>query len=154
MAHILVVDAETPIRALTRRSLIMERHDVIDVGTGADALAALRSRIFDVIVIDVDLPDMDGYDLVESIGLRPDSLGTPVIVVTGRDDPVDELRAAGSGVMDRLIKPVGFGQLISAVRRILDVDREKLDDLRVMRSEAADLYRKTIDLTNEARQRT
>ena len=154
MAHILVVDAETPIRALTARSLILERHDVVDVGTGAEALAAIAARVFDAIVIDADVPDMDSADLLAAMARHPGTRATPVVLLTTNDDPDEELRAAQLGVIERLVKPVGFGQLIATVRRLLAQDRGSVEELRVRRVGAADLYRSSIDLTNQARQRT
>ena len=151
MARILVVDAERPIRAFIRRLLILEGHDVLDVGSSADALTA-ADGIFDLIVTDVEgFDDVDGYDLLDQIRAR--ATHTPVIVVTARDDTEGALREAKAGVIDHVSKPILFGSLTSAVRRVLEADPKMLEDLRVTKTGVADLYRDAIELTRSARGR-
>ncbi|HEX9774316.1 MAG TPA: response regulator [Actinomycetota bacterium] len=121
MARLLVIDAATPIRALTRRTLAMDGHEVVDVGTAEDVFKALlNDRTFDLILLDVDLADRDGYDMLEDIRRLPAGATTPVIVLTS-DLSVEALEIEERlDVIARVVKPFGFGDLKLAVNSVVE----------------------------------
>lgn len=153
MARILVVDPEAPVRALTRRILVMDNHEVVDVTTAADALGAMALNRFDLVLTEVDLDDAPGTTLLDRIRETPAGEALPVIVTSARDDARTAVAEAQAGVLDHLTKPFGFGQLKAAVDRILSSAPEQLDELRVMRTEAAEAYKGAIDLETGTRSR-
>lgn len=136
MARILVVDADAPVRALTRRILVLEDHDVTDVASGSDALAAVARDRFDVILLDVDLPGEKGYDVLDRLRALDDNVA--IIVVAAGTTANGSLREARAGAIDHITKPFGFGELKSAVERVVSSTPEQLRELRVIRSNAAD----------------
>jgi len=150
MARILVVDPEAPVRALTRRILVMDGHEVVDVGTGGEALALL-TQPFDVMLVDVAVPDIDGNDLLDAIRLTPCGFVAPMIVTSAPGDAEGAIREARAGVLDRVDKPFGFGAIQSAIRRALESTPKQLDDLRVIRTVAADAYGSAHRLREAAR---
>ena len=145
MARILLLEGDSPVRTLTRRILVMEGYDVVDVSLARDALRVIDEATFDLAVVDVDAADGQSYELLDTLHTRPETSSMPVIVTSAADDPDGVIREARAGVVDHLRKPYGFGQLASAVRRVLESDPADLADLRVIRN-AADLYRDTFEL--------
>lgn len=114
MSRILVVEDDPATRRLLNRALEADCHDVEEAATGAQAVAATRSGAFDLIVLDLVLPDMSGIHVLEQLlAERPDSR---VIVVSGvqlgeaRDD------ALRSGALDFLSKPFAVNELVARVR--------------------------------------
>lgn len=153
MARILLLEGDSPVRTLTRRILVMEGYDVVDVSLTNDALRVMEEATFDLAVIDVDVANDQGYELLDILHARTETASMPVIVTSSADDPDGVIREARAGVVDRLRKPYGFGQLASAVRRVLERDPAELADLRVIRSNAADLYRETFELARTIKKR-
>jgi DNA-binding NtrC family response regulator len=148
MARILVVEPADPIRALTRRILILEGHDVVDVATATAALDAASGSAFDLVVTEIDVPDMDGFEFIDR--LHAVIAEIPIVVTTARDDAEASLAEAKAGIVDRVAKPFGFGQLSSAVARVLSAEPGQLEELRVIRRNAAESYRSVIKLEQEA----
>ena len=114
---ILVVDDDRVIREALRLILEMDGYRVLTARDGAEALVVLRSQPVDSIVADVTMPQMDGYQLYESVNANPQWASIPFLFLTGcrlegkmRDDK-------RLGVGDYLAKPFEIADLLSAVRR-------------------------------------
>lgn len=112
----LLVEDEGKLAALVARGLT-ERGDVVDVvGTGTDALAATRAREYDVVLLDVMLPDLDGFAVCRR--LRAEQVWTPVLMLTARTAIGDRITGLDSGADDYLAKPFAFQELLARMRAL------------------------------------
>jgi DNA-binding response OmpR family regulator len=114
--HILVVEDEERLGRVLRRSLQANRH-VVDVATeGETGLAAALGGGYDLIILDLGLPDLDGLEVCRR--LRAAGLGTPVLVLTARDEVEDRVRGLDAGADDYLGKPFALAELLARVRAL------------------------------------
>jgi len=120
--HILIVDDE-PVWLKTMTT-ILQRHgyDVKEAMSGADALQALKVFEPDLIFLDVRMPDMNGFDLLDHIKHLPKLQTKPVIVVSGMDDYHARKVARDLGAAEYVIKPLDEREVTSVVNRFLPRD--------------------------------
>lgn len=112
----LLVEDEAKLAALVSRGLT-ERGDVVDVvGTAADALTSARQGVYDVILLDVRLPDRDGFEVCRR--LRTERVWTPVLMLTARTAVADRIAGLDSGADDYLAKPFAFQELLARMRAL------------------------------------
>jgi len=114
---ILIADDHEAMRTLLRK--VLERagvSDVRDVGSGAEALAALEERRADLLLADMTMPELDGVALTERV--RAGNLATRVIMITGRGEAraLEGARAAGADAV--LVKPVSPRDLLAAIEQV------------------------------------
>ena len=114
---LLVVDDEPFLRDAVAASLRFLGFDVATGETGAQALRLLRERSFDLVVLDVMLPDTDGFEIVRR--LRRDGLRVPVIFLTAKDTQADKVTGLTIGGDDYLTKPFGLEELAARIRSVL-----------------------------------
>jgi len=98
-------------------ALGFEGFEVILVGTGKDALARLDGEVADCILLDVMLPDMNGYQICEEVRRR--NLDVPILMLTARAQEVDKIRGLDAGADDYVTKPFALGELIARIRALL-----------------------------------
>ncbi|MEI6624204.1 MAG: response regulator transcription factor [Actinomycetes bacterium] len=115
--RILVVDDEQYLADAVSYALRYEGFDVRTAGTGSAALAALRDEPVDLIVLDVMLPDTDGFELLAR--LRSNADMTPVLFLTARDTTEDRINGLRAGADDYLVKPFSMEELAVRVAAIL-----------------------------------
>jgi two-component system, OmpR family, response regulator len=115
--RVLVVDDEPNIVDVVSMALRFHGFAVETAGTGADALAAVGSFRPDLIVLDVMLPDMEGFDVAKRLGAE--RAATPIIFLTARDAPEDKLRGLTTGGDDYVTKPFSLEELLARVRNVL-----------------------------------
>jgi two-component system OmpR family response regulator len=133
--RVLVVEDEPKLAALVARALREEGHPADVAALGADAIWMARSVPYDAIVLDVMLPDLDGFEVVRR--LRAKEVWTPVLMLTARDAVVDRVDALDSGADYYLTKPFSFAELFArlrAVARRVPVERPttlEIGDLRL-----------------------
>lgn len=113
---VLVVDDEPRLRDVVRMNLEIEGYRVVEAGTGLEALSQLRAEIPDIIILDVMMPDMDGFTALRRI--REVST-VPVIVLTVRDDERDRIRGLDLGADDYLTKPFSTPELLLRIKAVL-----------------------------------
>jgi two-component system OmpR family response regulator len=114
---ILVVEDEEPIQQLLATTLRFTGFRVVTASLGRDALAAVRNDAFDLLVLDVNLPDIDGFTICSRIRAGGDQ--TPVIFLTAREDP-DDLRAGFTGGGDDYVtKPFSLEELLLRIEAVL-----------------------------------
>src|SRR5256885_14085832 len=102
-ASVLLVEDEENLASLVRAYLEQEGYHVIPVATGADALRAIDAEPLRLVVLDLNLPDMDGLDVCRQIRARS---SVPVVMLTARDEEADRLARPGTGAHDSNRKPV------------------------------------------------
>jgi len=115
--ELLVVDDEPFLRDAVAASLGFLGFDVITAETGAEALRLARDRPFDLVVLDVMLPDTDGFDVVRR--LRRDGRHVPVIFLTARETQADKVTGLTLGGDDYMTKPFGLEELAARIRTVL-----------------------------------
>lgn len=114
MTRILVVDDEPQILTLVTRSLQREGHDVVVAADGERALELVGAGGVDLIVLDVGLPGMDGFDVLRSIRAAGDDV--PVIMLTARSGTGDTIDGLDAGANDYVPKPFVVAELLARVR--------------------------------------
>lgn len=114
--RILVVDDEPPIRRLLRLGLKRHGYDVVDAPSGRLGLEALASGP-DLVILDIDLPDLEGFDVLRIMRGRGEL--QPVIVLSGRDNEDDKVKALDLGADDYVVKPFGMNELMARIRTAL-----------------------------------
>ncbi|AZM62474.1 MULTISPECIES: response regulator transcription factor [unclassified Streptomyces] len=120
--RLLVVEDEPTLRELLSASLRLAGFDVVPVETGAEALAAVRERRPDLIVLDVMLPDFDGFEVVRRLREQHSAAPPghpPVLFLTARDAPEDRIGGLRAGGDDYLTKPFNLEELVLRIRAIL-----------------------------------
>jgi len=115
--ELLVVDDEPFLRDAVAASLRFLGFEVATADSGADALRLARDLPFDLVVLDVMLPDIDGFDVVRR--LRRDGCRVPVIFLTARDTQADKVAGLTLGGDDYMTKPFGLEELAARVRTVL-----------------------------------
>jgi DNA-binding response OmpR family regulator len=114
--QILVVEDERRMAELLRRGLTEEGHQVVVARDGAEGFEIAQTSSFDVIVLDVMLPRMDGIAVTKK--LRESRNQTPVLLLTARDSALDIVKGLDCGADDYLTKPFAFGVLLARVRAV------------------------------------
>ena len=114
--HILLVEDERRLAAAVKRVLEEEGHVVDHADDGGDAYAQAKAEEYDVIVLDVMLPTMNGYDIAKR--LRANNNLTPILMLTARDSVQDRVQGLDSGADDYLVKPFALAELLARVRAI------------------------------------
>jgi two-component system OmpR family response regulator len=113
----LVVEDEPKMAALVRRGLVEEGYAADIAGTGEDALWMARSTAYDVIVLDVMLPGLDGFDVCRQ--LRASEVWAPILMLTARDGVQDRVIGLDAGADDYLTKPFSFAELLARLRALV-----------------------------------
>lgn len=115
--RVLLVEDNLRLSTLIRRGLEKEDFTVDGFGTLADAEAALGTVPYDVVILDLGLPDGDGLDLLR--GMRAEGNHIPVLVLTARDGVDDRVRGLNAGADDYLLKPFAVEELTARLRALL-----------------------------------
>lgn len=113
--HVLIVEDERAMAELLKRGLEEENHRVTLAGEGRAAIECARHGEFDLIVLDIMLPGMDGFELVSHLRRRQ---ATPILMLTARDAPADIVRGLDLGADDYLTKPFSFDILLARMRAL------------------------------------
>jgi two-component system copper resistance phosphate regulon response regulator CusR len=128
--RVLIVEDDAKTAAYLRKGLGEEGFVVDVASTGGEGLFLARSQSFDVIVLDVMLPGMDGWETLTK--LRGEGIGSRVLMLSARDAVSDRVRGLELGADDYLIKPFAFSELVARLRTVLRrVPAQRSDVLRV-----------------------
>jgi DNA-binding response OmpR family regulator len=109
--RILLADDDRDLAEYVRRDLEDEHHSVLVCHDGADALRAAQRHAFDMIILDVMMPFVDGLELTRR--LRREAIRTPILLLTARDAPEEIVRGLDAGADDYLTKPFSFEVLLA-----------------------------------------
>lgn len=114
MARILIVEDEARIASFVAKGLRAEGHQTVVAGDGHEGLDQALSGDFDLMVLDIGLPGIDGFEVLDQ--LRSQGSRMPVIVLTARDSVTDTVSALEGGADDYMPKPFRFAELMARVR--------------------------------------
>jgi DNA-binding response OmpR family regulator len=151
--YVLVAEDERRLSQVLRRVLEEEGHTVDPAYDGEEALAMAIDGSHDVIVLDVMMPGLNGFEVCES--MRRNKIDTPVIMLTALDSVDDRVRGLDAGADDYLPKPFAFQELLARIRALgrrkvqaREPDELSLDDLKLdLRRRRAERDGKTIELS-------
>ena len=133
--RVLVVDDERLNRMLLRRALEAEGRAVAEASNGRIALEVLRAESIDVVLLDIVMPELDGYETLSAIKADPDIDHVPVIIISGVDELESVVRCIGMGATDYLTKPFEPAILRArlesslAAKRLRDLELEYLEQV-------------------------
>ncbi|MFC6094262.1 response regulator transcription factor [Saccharothrix sp. BKS2] len=116
MVSVLLVEDDPVVRSAVGRALTGLGHAVLPVGTALEALREITSSTFDLVVLDLGLPDMDGAD---ALRMMRGVCDVPVIVATARDDEAEIVRVLNAGADDYLVKPFSSEHLAARLAAVL-----------------------------------
>jgi DNA-binding response OmpR family regulator len=129
--RVLIIDDEAPIRLLCRVNLEAEQMEVVDAGDGPTGLEKARSEEPDVILLDVMMPGLDGWQVAEALLDDERTRSIPIIFLTARAEVRDRARGLDLGGVDYVTKPFNPVELAPLVRELIQrVDRGERDDVR------------------------
>ncbi|HKB12520.1 MAG TPA: response regulator transcription factor [Vicinamibacterales bacterium] len=117
--RVLVVEDEAPIRELLRLHLSIAGFGVDEIHDGTTALARLRAERYDLVMLDLMLPGLDGITLCRAVRSQGPNAATPILMLTARDTESDKVLGLESGADDYLAKPFGIRELLARVGAIL-----------------------------------
>ncbi len=125
---ILIVEDEKNIAKLIRYNLEKSDYDCAVAGTGEYALSILEKQHFDLIILDIMLPEMDGFEVCRNIKQVPGIKNIPIIMLTAKGEEVDRIVGLELGADDYMTKPFSPRELVLRIKAILR--REKRQDLK------------------------
>ncbi|EAQ03867.1 DNA-binding response regulator [Pseudooceanicola batsensis HTCC2597] len=115
LKRILLVDDDDDLReALSEQLVMTEDFDVLEAGSGNDAMQKVKESLFDLVILDVGLPDTDGRELCRL--MRKQGVKAPVIMLTGHSSDADTILGLDAGANDYVAKPFKFPVLLARIR--------------------------------------
>jgi two-component system OmpR family response regulator len=130
-AHVLVVDDEAGVRDLLEDALRVAGYHVSSAADGMSALTALRTAQADLLIIDINMPILDGFELLEQLRKKGDN--TPALMLSARGEKTDVTRGLRLGADDYVTKPFGLEELLLRVGAILRRSHAVAPENRVLR---------------------
>jgi len=116
MYHILVVDDEVRIRTIIKKYAEFEGHTVSEAGNGMDAVLLCRNHTYDLIIMDIMMPELDGFSACREIRKH---CQTPIIMLSARGEEYDRINGFESGADDYVVKPFSPKELLLRIEAIL-----------------------------------
>jgi DNA-binding response OmpR family regulator len=120
MTRILIAEDEERIVSFLEKGLKAAGYTTLAVGTGPDALALARDDSFDLLILDLGLPGLDGHEVLRGVRARGEQL--PVVILTARDGVQDTVQGLEGGADDYVTKPFRFEELLARIRLRLRED--------------------------------
>jgi len=116
MYKILITDDEDKIRTLIKKYVIFEGHNAVEASTGMEAVELCRKENFDIIIMDVMMPELDGFSAVREIRKTQD---TPVLMLSARGEEYDKIHGFELGIDDYVVKPFSPKELMMRIDAIM-----------------------------------
>ena len=117
--RIMVIDDEPKIRRFLKEALELREYEVVAAASGPDALEQLKSQAVDLILLDVVMPVMDGYEIYHLLKENPQTRDVPVIMVTGKGERKDRQLGMESVTYNYIPKPFQLEDLLAKIREVL-----------------------------------
>jgi two-component system response regulator MprA len=130
--QLLIVDDDQKLVPLLERGLLYEGFGVVCAYSGAEALAVAKHSVPDLVLLDIGMPDLDGFGVLHELRRHSD---VPVVMLTAKDEVSDKVGALDLGADDYVAKPFAFDELVARIRAVLRrrgadaLDRITYDDL-------------------------
>jgi len=118
--RVLIVEDEESLLKLETILLTIKGYEVSGATTGAQALEKLSVEKIDLVLLDIMLPDMDGYEICRTIKAHPPYAGIPVVMLTARKSVEDKEMGATCGADDYLTKPFKSAEIIGVVDKLIN----------------------------------
>jgi DNA-binding response OmpR family regulator len=151
--RILIVEDEPDIVRGLRDVLDFEGYDVVDFGEGRPAVRAMKDKGADVIILDLMLPDINGYQVCEDI--RAFNQVVPIIILSARGQELDKIRGLEAGADDYVTKPFSIGELLARIKAILRrLGRASAPQAEVIRIGSCEINLKKHTLTRARKTQT
>jgi two-component system chemotaxis response regulator CheY len=115
---ILTVDDSRTMRDMLRLALVGAGFRVVEAVDGLDGLAVLAGERPDVIITDINMPNLDGFGFIEAVRDDATNRSTPILVLTTESDPEKKARARDAGATGWIVKPFNPEKLVQAIRRV------------------------------------
>lgn len=144
-ARLVVVDDEPSIRELLSVSLHFSGFDVVTASNGTEAIDIILANNPDLIVMDVMMPDIDGFTVTSRI--RQEGITAPVLFLTARDDTQDKVMGLTVGGDDYVTKPFSLEEVVARIRAILRRTREQAQDDPIIRVADLEINEDSHDVT-------
>ena len=122
---VLIIEDEQPLRRSLSAMLSVNAYEVEEAATAQQGLALLAQRAFDLVLLDLGLPDLDGVELTQRARTWTQ---VPILVLSGREHETDKIRALDAGADDYLTKPFAVGELLARMRVALRHGSTRLAD--------------------------
>ncbi len=146
MSHILIAEDEPRIATFLEKGLRSNGFTTVAVGNGSEALKLTQSHSFDLLILDLGLPEKDGLEVLEE--LRGQGQSLPIIILTARDDIHDKVAGLEGGADDYVTKPFRFEELLARVRvRLRHASVAKSDKPSILRAGTVSLNLRTRQVT-------
>ncbi len=122
MKKVLVAEDSSVIQNLTKKILQFQNFDIKSVKNGKEVLKSMESESFDLILMDINMPQMDGMACIREIRSMTDKTksGIPVVAITGNAKNYSEEDFSSAGFNEYLAKPLDFDKLVDTVKRLTD----------------------------------
>jgi len=125
MAKILICDDEPGLRTVIKRYAAFEGYDVIEAGDGLEAVEAVRTEPLDLIIMDIMMPELDGFSALKEIRKTSD---VPVIMLSAKGEEYDKILGFELGVDDYIVKPFSSKEIMLRIAAILRRAGKKIND--------------------------
>ena len=147
--RVLIVDDEPAIRRFVRTTLSVQGYEVLEAEDGRTALEVARRSSVDILVLDLGLPDVDGFEVIRT--LREGGSTVPIIVLSSRTDEAGKVKALDLGADDYVMKPFGVDELLARIRAALRHRLQQQGERPVFRSGdlSVDLVRRVVTVRGE-----
>jgi DNA-binding response OmpR family regulator len=148
MRRILVIDDDSNVRSFLKRGLSYEGYAVDVAEHGEDGLAKAREKYPDLVILDWMMPGLDGLEVLRRLRLGDETL--PVIMLTAKDSPEDQIKGLGTGADDYVTKPVSFDLLVARIRSL--IRRHQAETPKVFRFADLELNSEAFTVRRSARE--
>lgn len=149
---IMVVDDEPYITIMIKAIFQKEGYEVVEVNSGGECLEKLKQEKPDIILLDIMMPDMDGYNVCKNIKSNPETADIPVVFISVRNAEIDIVKAIEMGGSDYFVKPFKNQLLVKKVKQILNETKNKqelVDEFRTLEKKLTNLEEKYSSFESE-----
>lgn len=115
---ILTVDDSATMRNMLMATLSAAGYDVVQAEDGVEGIKALEGQRYDLIITDINMPNMDGLTFIERLREKPEHKSVPVLVLTTENEPEKKARARRAGATGWLVKPFDPQKLVDTINRV------------------------------------